>query len=340
VNAGVARNICENATSLQLNGTPVVGGAGVWSGANISVTGLFDPIAAGIGTHIVVYTFTNNTTGCSKSAITTVNVTPNPAPTAGTDVSVCFGSPMFALGGSPTGGVWSGTGVTGNSFNPTALAAGNYTVTYTIYPNTVCARSNTKTITITPLPTVTVSSNSPVCIGGMLQFTASGNNNYTWEGPNLYTSNLQNPLLTGVTTAMAGLYTVTVTDINNCSTSQTANVVVNNLPNPSAGAPQSICETAASLQLNGTPVIGGTGVWSGANITAAGLFNPVAAGVHKRVALILRQQPFPSRQTLRPMPILICKFASVRRRLPWAEVLRAAVGQVRVFLAVFSIQQA
>ncbi|MBL7939908.1 MAG: PKD domain-containing protein [Flavobacteriales bacterium] len=74
---------------------------------------------------------------------------------------------------------------------------------------------------IPPASTPTVSSNGPVCAGGTLNLTAAstggGTLSYSWSGPNGYSSTLQNPSLPGVTYAMSGTYSVTVT--NGCSSS-------------------------------------------------------------------------------------------------------------------------
>ena len=43
----------------------------------------------------------------------------------------CPGDPSTVLVGSPAGGTWSGTGVTGNNFDPT-VGIGNYVLTYSL----------------------------------------------------------------------------------------------------------------------------------------------------------------------------------------------------------------
>jgi large repetitive protein len=279
VSAGAPQSICETAAALQLNGSPLTGGSGVWSGAFVSPLGVFNPTAAGIGTYLATYTFTDATTTCSKAATTTIAVTPNPLPNAGQDTLVCLGSPSITLVGSPSGGVWSGTGVSGNFFNLSNLSTGNYTLTYTINQGTPCALSNTKTITIAPLPIPSISANT-VCRGFDLVLTSSGGNTYNWAGPAFFSSILQNPTRGNAQLNMAGAYTVTVTDVNRCTASISAIAVINQLPIVGAGAPQSICETATPIQLNGSPTTGGSGAWSGgAFISPSGAFDPIAAGV-------------------------------------------------------------
>jgi len=78
---------------------------------------------------------------------------------------------------------------------------------------------------------------------------------YAWSGPNAFTSAIQNPSVTNIPTAGAGIYSVTVTDNNGCVTSSaTPSVVVNTAPvvtvSPSApviapGAIQSLTASAA-----------------------------------------------------------------------------------------------
>jgi hypothetical protein len=68
-----------------------------------------------------------------------------------------------------------------------------------------------------PAPSTVITNatnNSPVCPGQNvnLQATTSGSTTgYNWTGPMSYTSNIQNPTLTSVTSSMAGTYYVAVT---------------------------------------------------------------------------------------------------------------------------------
>ena len=62
---------------------------------------------------------------------------------------------------------------------------------------------------------------------------------YYWTGPDGWTSPLQNPSRSGASTAMAGTYTLTVTNEYGCSNEATTNVVVNMPPppTPAGGCP-------------------------------------------------------------------------------------------------------
>jgi PKD repeat protein len=75
--------------------------------------------------------------------------------------------------GNPTGGVWSGTGVTGNLFNP---SVGTQTLTYTYTDGNSCVNSDVTTITVNPMVLVSVSieaNANPVCAGTSVTFTAT-----------------------------------------------------------------------------------------------------------------------------------------------------------------------
>ena len=74
-------------------------------------------------------------------------------------------------------------------------------------------------------PILHTSSNSPVCLGSTLNLfastPASGTMTYSWTGPNNFTSNLQNPTVTGFTSVMYGNYIVTITDAAGASRTHT-----------------------------------------------------------------------------------------------------------------------
>lgn len=83
-----------------------------------------------------------------------------------------------------------------------------------------------------------VSSNSPVCAGDTLKLFASAipGANYSWSGPNGFTSILQNPVIPNASQAATGVYTLNVS-WNNCpANSVSTSVVVNNLPSANFSA--------------------------------------------------------------------------------------------------------
>ena len=79
-----------------------------------------------------------------------------------------------------------------------------------------------------------VSCNSPICQGQTLELSAvaySGADSFFWQGPNGWTSTLQNPTRPNATAAMSGIYTCTITKNGETAVSELEVIV---LPNPIA----------------------------------------------------------------------------------------------------------
>jgi len=98
---------------------------------------------------------------CSQLTLHTfsVTVTGSTSVTLNPFSPVCVNTPAFTLtGGSPSGGVYSGTGVSGGMFNPAIAGVGTFTISYTY--NSVVAR---QPITVNALPVVTLAPFSAVC---------------------------------------------------------------------------------------------------------------------------------------------------------------------------------
>ncbi|TDO71486.1 gliding motility-associated-like protein [Flavobacterium chryseum] len=76
------------------------------------------------------------------------------------------------------------------------------------------------------------SSNSPVCIGRTLTFSADPDYNYLWTGPNGFTSNLQNPIITNVSNANNGTYHLTASDNCGCEKKYDIEVIIGDIQAP------------------------------------------------------------------------------------------------------------
>ncbi|HCM76353.1 MAG TPA: hypothetical protein DIS90_08215 [Cytophagales bacterium] len=126
---------------------------------------------------------------------------------------------------------WKESGVSQSvSANPfyDITTAGTYTVTATsesgncvITSAAIVVTAGTGSVPSDP----TITSNSPVCSGQNLQLnTAVTGVTYNWSGPNGFTSGVQNPLITNVTKANAGLYKLVVSD-GTCSSNEATELV-------------------------------------------------------------------------------------------------------------------
>ncbi|MET3885920.1 beta strand repeat-containing protein [Niastella sp. OAS944] len=264
------KQICIGNNAVALTGTPA---GGSWSGTGVSGS-TFNANGLAAGNYTVTYSYTD-ANSCTNTANATVTVNALPSVTAN-NKQVCFGNNSVVFTGTPAGGTWSGTGVSGSTFNANGLAAGNYTVTYSYTDGNGCVNTAAAIVTVNALPTPAAGSNTPQCAGGTLNLTSTNGTTYSWTGPNSFTSDQQNPSIVNVTTAASGVYTVVVTDGNGCSATTTTNVTINALPIPSAGSNTPQC---AGSTLNFTASGGTNYSWSGPNGFTSNSPNPSIANI-------------------------------------------------------------
>ncbi len=99
----------------------------------------------------ILYYASQSTGGCVSSNRLTVAVVvhPNPTVTIASLPILCTNStPLTLTQGSPTGGVYSGSGVTGGIFNPASVTVGTYQITYTYTDNNQCTGSSQNSIVV------------------------------------------------------------------------------------------------------------------------------------------------------------------------------------------------
>jgi hypothetical protein len=144
ISAGADISLCISSGTVNLNGTPT---GGVWTGTGVSAN-TFSPLISGPGAFNLVYTFTDSN-GCEgvDTALYTVNI--SPTVNAGNDTAVCADA-YLNLDGLPSGGSWSGQGVSGNQFNPAGLS-GNKTITYSYTDINGCTNTDTRNVTVNAL---------------------------------------------------------------------------------------------------------------------------------------------------------------------------------------------
>jgi PKD repeat protein len=280
--AGPSISLCLDAGLTTLTGFSPAGGT--WSGTGIvdATNGIFDPVASGVGTHIITYSYGSGT--CLKTVSNTVVVHPLPIVSAGNDVATCINSSEFVLSGqSPTGGIWTGIGVTNGmvgTFNPAIAGVGTHILTYTYTnPTTGCLASDTKLVTINPLPIVTVQDTVYYCFTPN-NITLSGYSPLggTWSGTGIVDGN--NGVFNGNSAGGVGTYQVvySYSDVNSCTNKDTMIIVVDPSIPVFAGNDISLCIDNGNYQLTGFSPAGGT--WLGAGIvnTNTGVFDPQLAG--------------------------------------------------------------
>ena len=245
---------------------------GIYSGPGVSV-GSFNPTSAGVGTHTIKYKITNSA-GCSDSATTTVKVTNRPTVTAGSMSATCSNSPSITLSnGSPSGGTYSGNGVSTGVFSPSAAGAGTHTLKY-LFGSPTCKDSTTFTITVTAAPSVTLGAIGPYCTSSPKDTLIQGapGAGGVYSGPGVSGNNFT-PSSAGI-----GNHVIKykVTNSSGCKDSASTTVSVSSGISVSVATVADQCSNSPSFSLtNGTP-IGGT--YSGTGVSS-GIFNPASAGV-------------------------------------------------------------
>jgi len=114
------------------------------------ITGTWLP--AEIATDIdgdIDYTFTPTAGQCATNQTLTITVNALPVVTCPADFTVIEQDVIALSGGLPAGGTYSGAGVTANTFDPSSLENGEYTITYTYTDeDTGCSNSCEFKITI------------------------------------------------------------------------------------------------------------------------------------------------------------------------------------------------
>lgn len=158
-NAGFNFNdpLCVSATPD--TASPNVGG-GTFSGTGIvdANNGVFDPSVAGVGTHAIQYSITGS---CANDS--TINVTVIALPDASINApdDYCASGAPLALTAVNPGGVFSGQGVTGSTFNPSGLSAGTYEIYHKL--TTPCPNIDTHKIKLVDPYKLSLQNNITVC---------------------------------------------------------------------------------------------------------------------------------------------------------------------------------
>ncbi|MFT4536808.1 MAG: hypothetical protein ACI9P5_004185, partial [Saprospiraceae bacterium] len=238
-------DLCINAGVQAVigSGTPTSGvysGLGVTDGGN-GISYSFDPDVAGIGVHTITYSYTD-TNGDITSASDDVEVFALPVVTftALADLCIDAGVQSGEGGGTPTGGVYSGPGVTDigdgmtYDFDPATAGVGVHTLTYTYTDANGCAASTSDDVEVFSLPVVTFIALADLCIDEGVQ---AGLGSGTPTG-GVYSGAGVTDDANGMTysfdpaTAGVGVHTITYsyTDGNNCSSSASDDVEVFGLP--------------------------------------------------------------------------------------------------------------
>ena len=187
----------------------------------------------------------------------------------GLDPAYCLSQSAVTMTGLPTGGTFSGPGVTGNQFDPATAGLGTHTITYSwdqfdTQGNLLCSFDTTTTVIVNNGPTADFTVVTPLCTGSNTTVTYTGTGttsasySWNWGGLGATPGTGQGPH-TG--TAAAGTYTVSlqVTENGCTGTAVSHDIVFNSYPIANAGSDDDIC--GLTYTMGATPSIG-IGTWT------------------------------------------------------------------------------
>ncbi len=246
-NAGLDIDVCIDTGTIIFTGSNSpnngLSGTGLWSGNGITVGGQYTVSTVG------VYTFTYSYGTGTCLTTDDVDLTVNPQE----DATFAYSNSSYCSDDSDPSPTISGTAggtFTANSAGLNIIAAtglidldastpGTYTITYST-PGANCSATSNQDVTITTSPTVDLGADLTVCQGATQTLDAGSGYSYLWS------DNSTNQTLDVST---FGIYSVTITDGNNCTADDQINISQETV-DVSAGFDQIICE-GNSVTLNG-----------------------------------------------------------------------------------------
>jgi chitodextrinase len=187
---------------------------GTWRGKGVTGS-KFNPAVSGAGNHLIRYDVTNSY-GCTDSDSIIITVMPLPVAAIKPVADMLVTDPRIILEASPSGGSFTGAGITGNAFDPLAAGTGRHLITYNSLPDKFgCSGIDTIHITV-KMPSLPVASFVPDTAGCTplpvkfrnLSLNAS---TYTWDFGDKSYSDEKEPAHTYY---VPGNYIVTLTVAN------------------------------------------------------------------------------------------------------------------------------
>ena len=254
---------CDNDNAVTVNATPI---GGTLSGSEIS-GGQFNPTMAGSGSYYIYYEYTDANACYNKDSF---NILVNSSPSVSINSiasNFCSNSSPINLGGTPIGGIFSGLGVSGNTFDSAVAGVGHPYLFYTYTDNNGCSNTDSTSTIISLIHGVdagidtVINYNTTYQLSGMV-LGGSGSFNFAWTPTNSVTN--ASSLSTSTTSlATSTMFTLTVNDnTTNCVNSDQilVNVSGGPLTSTSSASLTTICANESSqLQALGS---GGEGSYT------------------------------------------------------------------------------
>lgn len=212
--------LCSGQTATLTDAS--TGSPAAWSwtiaGASPATSTISNPVISypAVGIYTISLAATN---GTNSSCATSQTVVVNPTVLVGINApvtTICSGQSATLTANGGNSYLWN-TSSTNNSVVVSPTLSSVYSVTGT---TNGCSNTSSVSITVNSNPNVTASSStSLICTGEVAVLTASGASSYTWSSGPISNTITVSPTVTTV-------YTVTGTDANGCTNTNTVNLIV------------------------------------------------------------------------------------------------------------------
>jgi gliding motility-associated-like protein len=190
-----------------------------------------------------------------------VIVNPKPSVALGNDTMLCIGEEVTLNAGVFDTWSWN----VGNEVGQTITVDSTYEYKVVVTNSFNCSDSDSVMITINPLPDVVLRDDTTFCAGGEITIDAGVFDAWNW--------NVGNETTQTITVDSTYEYKVVVTNIYNCSDSDSVMITVNPLPEVTLGNDTTVCPRAeVRLDANN---LGATYLWSTAERTRAIVINEI-----------------------------------------------------------------
>ena len=261
---GLNADYCSSDEADTLTGIPT---GGIFTGNGINGD-LFNPYSLS-GMQTITYNYTD-TNGCSNtnSQITNVKYV-TPISFTGLDQAYCLTSELDTLRGNPTGGTFSGDGITDSIFSPITAGAGSHVITYETVQGNGCSAYYSET-TVVQDPNIYIGNDTSICLYDTLNLIITGDTGaYLWStGETTHNINVSPSNIT--------TYYAYITSSAGCTDTAEITVGINMLPNVIINPIQDFyCIYSSEDTITALPT-GGT--FTGVGL-ANNIFYPQSAGI-------------------------------------------------------------
>ncbi len=208
-----------------------------------------------------------------------ISITTIPAPTTILSQVICKGQSKVLSANCSQGAVkWYDSEIGGNIISNTTIAPAITTDYFAeCQQGTTCVSARkVHTVIVSNFDNIVIPPSASSCLNSDLELaviTDDTDLTYSWTGPNGFTSTSQTPIIPNLTSAKVGVYTVLITNINNCTTNGTTSVTIGqSLQSLNVAGDVAVCFNG-TINLTATTSVasGMTYLWSGPNsFTATG----------------------------------------------------------------------